>query len=408
MKTRLALALSVLAIDVGCSATNRGPDPSALTIDTGGKADGNGAFAPYHCPAGSRFATNGSDGMFCLYEGFMLPDTAVEPLCDLGAGYVGFAWGSSAVSYACPSPATEFGTSCRFAVTDAPRGAEPYCTYLASAHTVGYSWDLCPPGASRLSAGDTVSCTFTGLPVPAGASAYCGYVDRGYLGWSWTPAAGETATCPAGFRLAYNGSGDAFCLLENLALPYGLAIEAGCDHLDKGILSFSASPEASLPVGASGPTSWPVDGGVVGPSGFAVDGGGPVGPSGWPVDGGGPIGPSGFVVDGGGPVGPSGFAVDGGDVIDAGTVDAPVDAPTCTTCAVFLGQPWRSRDSMCPGSEALFEAYHQCLCVASCSDACRQDARCLQSSLDTYDGCSTCSDEWCWPQYDACANDTGG
>jgi hypothetical protein len=107
------------------------------------------APAALACPEGWRQTTNGSGENFCLFENITVPSSGnPRPYCEyLADGYIGFvydfAWADR--NYQCP-----VGMSTRpndqgqvYCVLDGllplPKGARPYCDYLADGY-IGYYW----------------------------------------------------------------------------------------------------------------------------------------------------------------------------------------------------------------------------------------------------------------------------
>jgi hypothetical protein len=205
------------------------------------------AFAQASCPAGSRYATNGSNLAFCLFEG-ITPPAGATPYCDyLHLGYIGFDWPlSSAPEYQCPASArqTTNGADLGFCLYDsssAATWASPYCNYLGYGY-VGYSWLICPPGARLASNGaDTEFCLFENLSLPRDAQPYCNYLQSGYEGFSFPLADQSGYVCPSGFRQTTNGADLGFCLIENLTIPANLNVQPYCDYLQSGYMGFSFS-----------------------------------------------------------------------------------------------------------------------------------------------------------------------
>ncbi|GEM_PF-1017392 len=97
----------------------------------------------------------------------------------------------------CPDPA-RFASNgqdrdfCWFENLSVPADAKPYCDYLDSHQTIGYSFDIkqaavCPPGARAATNGSTLNfCLFENLPVTSAANAECaGLQSDGRIGFSF-------------------------------------------------------------------------------------------------------------------------------------------------------------------------------------------------------------------------------
>jgi hypothetical protein len=204
------------------------------------------------CPAGSRYATNGANLAFCIFDGLSLPPQSSSSLgeyCDyLQSGYIGYSWTEvpANASYACPTGSWKsnngYGADfCIFDVTP-PSWAQPYCNYLAQGY-IGYSWTICPPGAQLVKNGASGDlCLYENIPVPKGAQEYCEYLQDGYFGYSYPLATNPTYKCPSEFRQTTNQAGLGFCLAENLYLSSTLDVTPYCGNLAKGIIGFDYKP----------------------------------------------------------------------------------------------------------------------------------------------------------------------
>ena len=201
------------------------------------------------CPAGSRYATNGSNLAFCIFENITQPSSpSVGEYCDyLQSGYIGYAWTDTPASanYSCPDGSRHssngYGTDfCIFDVQP-PTWAQPYCNYLKDGY-IGYSWLICPQGARLASNGHgSEFCIFENIPVPKGAQSYCQYLQQGYFGYSYPLASNAGYKCPSEFRQTTNGAGIGFCIAENLSVPAEPVISPYCDYLADGYIGFAFS-----------------------------------------------------------------------------------------------------------------------------------------------------------------------
>jgi hypothetical protein len=230
-----------LALLVGCSS-------SGLQNDIG-TASGAGREASTACPAGSRYAPNGSGQGYCVFDDLRLPAAEVSAYCDyVEDGYLGFHWNESelTVSYECPAGfrRTDNGAGTGFCVADdlnLPETAvAAYCNYLEDGY-LGFSWDLCPEAARYAENGEgTAFCLFEDLVLPeAPVYDYCDYLEDGYLGFSYDEDESNASyVCPDGFRQASNGQGHTFCLSEDVWMPTDTP-QAYCDYLDDGVIGFS-------------------------------------------------------------------------------------------------------------------------------------------------------------------------
>lgn len=84
-------------------------------------------------------------------------------------------------------------------------------------------------------------CLYEDLVLPdAEVSPYCHWLEYGYIGYSWT-ASPQTASyeCPEGARLASNGAGTDFCLFEDLWLPPADDLSSYCTYLEDGYIGYS-------------------------------------------------------------------------------------------------------------------------------------------------------------------------
>lgn len=157
------------------------------------------ANASYVCPDGSYNSTNGAGSGFCVYDNLSLPEAD--------------------------------------ALT-------PYCHWLEYGY-IGYHWDICPEGSryAENGAGDAF-CLFENIALPEAndVAPYCHWLEYGYLGFSWTESAATASyQCPAGARQTDNGAGVGFCLFEDLWLDDAPNLAPYCDYLEKGYLGYSWS-----------------------------------------------------------------------------------------------------------------------------------------------------------------------
>ncbi len=201
------------------------------------------------CPTGSRYATNGSNLAFCIFDGIEQPSSTVGEYCDyLQSGYIGYSWTDAPAnaSYVCPTGSWKdtngYGSDfCIFDVAP-PSWAQPYCTYLDDGY-IGYSWTICPPGAQLVNNGASGElCVYENIPVPKGAQTYCQYLQDGYFGYSYPLATNPNYKCPAEFRQTTNLAGLGYCLAENLFLPASLDVTPYCGYLANGRIGFGYKP----------------------------------------------------------------------------------------------------------------------------------------------------------------------
>lgn len=96
---------------------------------------------------------------------------------------------------------------------------------------VGPGVYTCPEGSTFSSGGGWARCTYEDVPLPAAPSlsAYCQYLDKGYLGFSWSLNEVAAHECLPEARYAPSGQ-VAYCLWEDIVLPTALA-EADCGGL---------------------------------------------------------------------------------------------------------------------------------------------------------------------------------
>ena len=197
------------------------------------------------CPDGGRYATNGDDVAFCLYENITLPAAPdVAPYCNyLQSGYIGFSWDitTATASYTCPAGARYAtngagGGFCIYDTPGAPAWATPYCDYLSQGY-IGYSWRICPPGGTLTTNGASEFCIWESLSLPRNASAYCDYLTSGYFGFSYPLFRNFGYRCPSGFTQTTNRAGLGFCLVENLSSPQQLS--PYCGYLASGYIGYS-------------------------------------------------------------------------------------------------------------------------------------------------------------------------
>jgi hypothetical protein len=207
------------------------------------------AAAQSSCPAGSRYATNGSNLAFCIFEDLGKPAGAqMQPYCNyLQSGYIGYDWSVTAASasYSCPdgSRHSSNGAGTDFCIFEVqpPTWAQPYCDYLQDGY-IGYSWLICPTGARLASNGAGGEfCIYENIPVPKGAQSYCQYLQDGYFGYSYPLAQNVGYQCPSEFRQATNGADLGFCVAEGLSVPAEPVISPYCDYLADGYIGFAFS-----------------------------------------------------------------------------------------------------------------------------------------------------------------------
>jgi len=201
------------------------------------------------CPTGSRYATNGSNLAYCIFDGFKAPSSTVGEYCDyLQSGYIGYAWTDAPAnaSYACPAGSWKdtngYGTDfCIFDVSP-PSRATPYCSPAQG--YVGYSWTICPPGAQFVKNGANGDlCLFENVPVPKDAQTYCQYLSDGYFGYSYPFASNPGYKCPSDLLQSTNQSGDGYCLAEPLYLSPTLDVTPYCGNfLSGGVIGFAYKP----------------------------------------------------------------------------------------------------------------------------------------------------------------------
>ena len=111
------------------------------------------ALAPVHaappasCPEGWRLESNGWNRLFCITDGFEVPQANLTPYCHyIDDGYVGFHWLTLAdPDYVCPDGTrqTTNGAELSFCLWEDldihTTDAKPYCETLEEG-VVGYLW----------------------------------------------------------------------------------------------------------------------------------------------------------------------------------------------------------------------------------------------------------------------------
>ncbi|MBW2524459.1 MAG: hypothetical protein JRI23_09800 [Deltaproteobacteria bacterium] len=108
----------------------------------------------------------------------------------------------------------------------------------------------CPGGGGYSANAELSFCLWDVTPLPAAeVRSYCDYLDEGYLGFGFDPQAqlqawGSPYSCPAGMRLADDGSGAwNYCLIEGLS-PVPPGAQPYCMYIDEGYIGYSV-PVAS-------------------------------------------------------------------------------------------------------------------------------------------------------------------
>jgi hypothetical protein len=240
MRSWIPLTFSLVA--VGCG--------NAPIDDTDGEIQGHRKQAGYLCPAGARFATNGEDRMFCLFENLPFPEAHdVKAYCDyLDRGYIGYHWPlcedpsdspcSANARYATNQQELGF---CLFDVGKPPANASSYCHYLDDGY-IGFMWSLCPPGATFQTNKDGLHfCVFENLKLPphTEVTAECEHLREGYIGFSF-PMCQSLAdyTCPDGFSFWTDGKGTGKCFRKDLSIPAELDVGEYCWWLHAGYFGF--------------------------------------------------------------------------------------------------------------------------------------------------------------------------
>jgi hypothetical protein len=200
-----------------------------------------GAAHAQTCPSGARYATNGADLSFCLYENITLP---ISPAADCGSlqisDQIGFSWPLAPnPSYTCPAGSSSSVSGgegfCLYDVT-APTWASPYCNYLTDGY-IGYVWRECPPSGTFSDTFEEAFCSFS-FRAPLGAQAYCGNLSEGVFGYSYPIGKGINMgyRCPGGFTQGSLDVGTGLCTIPGIT-P-GPEIQADCSKVSQGQLGY--------------------------------------------------------------------------------------------------------------------------------------------------------------------------
>lgn len=218
--------------------------------DTDGEVLAQEKTVGYRCPEGARFATNGEDRMFCLFENLPVPAAhQVEEYCHyLHRGYMGYHWPLCEDTSASPcGPQARYTTNqqdlsfCIYDLDPLPVGANSYCQHLDEGY-IGFSWSLCPPGAKFVTNKDGLHfCVFEDLALPEGTTVTpeCDHLREGYIGFSF-PLCNTIAdyTCPQGFSYWTDGKKTGKCYRQDFTVPMDVDVNEYCWRLQEGYFGF--------------------------------------------------------------------------------------------------------------------------------------------------------------------------
>ena len=241
-----------------------GPDGTPFHDDRPSQGPDAASEAGYQCPDGMRYATNGDDMAFCLFDEIELPEAELEVQCnDLSRGVLGFAFveGPTTDAYECPPHAELVSDGsglgqCIFdglSLPPVPR-VTGYCEWLHDGY-LGFQWPLwaeperlesprdyqCPDGMmfGSFESGKRFCLAF-GLALPeSGAESVCEGIADGTLGFSFDASAEDDYACPEPWTLFGAGGARSYCILDGVSLPQAGSVEPWCDMLSDGIIGFA-------------------------------------------------------------------------------------------------------------------------------------------------------------------------
>lgn len=100
----------------------------------------------------------------------------------------------------------------------------------------------CPSGSFFVKKDNDQFCLFYfRVPESSDVRPYCGYLNNGYIGFSWPINDDVNYRCPTSARQTTNGSDLNFCVFENMQLPQANSLQSYCDDFAKGYVGFSWS-----------------------------------------------------------------------------------------------------------------------------------------------------------------------